>query len=66
MEPKACLQRAEDALYSSPPDLETAYYALQDYEHWRRNGGFQSPEGGDERQYLRLQGRLEAESREVI
>lgn len=47
MDPKACLDRAEEALKDG--DLEECREALQDYRAWRNRGGFE-PKGGDLRE----------------
>ncbi len=46
MDPKACLDRVEEALDAG--DMDEAREALVDYDEWRHRGGFE-PEGGDAR-----------------
>lgn len=44
MDPKACLGRMEQAVKVG--DHDEARAAHEDYQEWRRKGGFE-PEGGD-------------------
>lgn len=46
MDPKTCLDRAENAINAG--DHEEAADALADYRGWRNRGGFE-PFGGDDR-----------------
>ena len=46
MDPEACLQAAEKAIFDS--DADEAHDHLTNYRQWRAAGGFQ-PEEGDSR-----------------